>query len=98
MENHVAALKLVVNNPVASQHPRPFQTHYYRSCADKPGGWSRIGRAASPTGAIRASVVRLVTGQYAKAVVHNEDGVTMYTLIRRARRIEIMGLFTPWKP
>lgn len=98
MENHVAALKLVVNNPVASQHPRPFQTYYYRSCADKPGDWSRIGRAASSVGAVRASVVRLVTGQYAKAVVHGEDGVTMYTLIRKARRIEIIGLFTPWKP
>jgi hypothetical protein len=94
----MAELKLVVNNPVPSPHPRPFQTYYYRSCADKPGDWSRIGRAASPEGVIRASVVRLVTGQYAKAVVHREDGVTLYTLTRKARKIDIIGLFTPWKP
>lgn len=93
----MAALELVVTNPIPSPHPRPFQTYYYRSCTDKPGDWSRIGRAATDVGAVRASVVRLLTGQYAKAVVHREDGVTMYTLIRKARRIEIIGLFTPWK-
>lgn len=69
---------------------------YYTSGTAKMEHWSRSGRAASPVGALRAAVVRLITGQYYKAIIHGESGEIMYTLIRKGRRIEIIGLFMNW--
>lgn len=89
----MAKLRLAVNNSVPVPHPRPFQTMYYRSVTNKIQDWTRIGRASSNVGAIRAAIVRLVTGQYYKAVIHSESGEVMYTLIRRRNVIKICGLF-----
>lgn len=89
----MAVLKLAVNNTLPKVHPRPFQTMYYGSANDKIGDYSRVGRAASNVGAIRAAVVRLVTGQYFKAVIHGESGEVLYTLTRKGREIKIFGLF-----
>lgn len=86
-------LKLAVNNVVPMAHPRPYQTMYYRSATCKIQDWTRVGRASSPVGAIRAAVVRIVTGQYYKAVIHGESGEVLYTLTRKGREIKIFGMF-----
>jgi len=89
----MAALRLAVNNLLPQRHSRPYQTMYYGSNGSKATDWSRIGRASSEVGAIRAAVVRLVTGQYYKAVVHGEDGQVLYTLTRDRSAIKIFGQF-----
>ena len=89
----MAALRLAVNNTLPKVHPRLYQTMYYRSVHGRNTEWTRTGRAASPVGAIRASVVRLVTGQYHKAIIHGESGEVLYTLARKGREIKIFGLF-----
>lgn len=90
----MAQLKLAVDNTATTvTHPRPFQTMYYKSANDKGMSWSRIGRASSKIGAIRAATVRLVTGQYMRAVIHGEEGQRLYTITRVGRKIEIFGLF-----
>jgi hypothetical protein len=66
---------------------------YYGSVNAKITDWSRIGRASSRIGAIRAAVPRLVTGQYYKAVIHDESGAVLYTMRRVGRKIDILGLF-----
>ena len=89
----MVALKLAVNNVAIAAHPRPYQTMYYGSSNSKITDWSRIGRASSKVGAIRAAVPRLVTGQYYMAVIHDEDGAVLYTMRRVGRKIDILGLF-----
>lgn len=86
-------LKLAVNNTLPVVHPRPYQTMYYRGTSDKVHHWTRVGRASSKVGAIRAAVVRLVTGQYYKAIIHGESGEVLYTLTRKGSKIEIFGQF-----
>lgn len=89
----MAVLKLAVNNSLPQVHPRPFQTMYYRSATCKVQDWTRVGRASSGVGAIRAAVVRLVTGQYYKAIIHGESGEVLYTLTRKGSEIKIFGMF-----
>lgn len=86
-------LRLAVNNVAPVVQTRPYQTMYYGSAAAKIQDWSRIGRASTNVGAIRAAVVRLVTGQYYKAVIHGESGEVLYTMRRVGRKIEIFGMF-----
>lgn len=74
-------------------HPRPYQTHYYGSPLSKITDWSRISRASTPVGAIRAATVRIVMGQYRKAIVHGLDGEVLFTITRKGREIKIFGRF-----
>lgn len=86
-----AQLKLVVDN---TPSPRPYATYYYGSPRDAIGDWVRIGRAASPIGAVHAAVKHLLLGRADMAVVHGVDGEIMFRLTRHSRKIEIFGLFS----
>jgi len=60
---------------------RPYATHYYQSNSDREPSFSSQGAASSDYGAIRASVVRIFMGQYAKALIHDRrDGTLLYTV------------------
>lgn len=61
---------------------RRYATHYYNGVHDSsPKAISSHGAAASEQGAIRATVVRIFLGQYAKAiVVDRELDVPIYTI------------------
>lgn len=73
--------------------PRPFATYYFTG-KYTPGAWSRIGRAATLHGAVRAALSHLLIGQAQNAVVHNEDGVVIARLIRDGSVIRIVGVLT----
>ena len=93
-------LRLVTTNersrpgPVV-QHPRLIRTFYYeRTEPDtKPEDWARIGRAASDVGAIRAAVVRIITGQYRSADIYGEDGIRKYRIRKGRTTVHILGFF-----
>lgn len=85
-------LKLV-HSATSAVNPRPFRTFYYRGTHTKISDWSRVGHAGSPVGAIRAAVVKLVIGQYSKAIVHGEDGEVQYTITRSGQTIKVFGQF-----
>jgi hypothetical protein len=60
---------------------RPFATHYFSSVGDKDAATVSKGAASTEQGAIRASIVRIFMGQYAKAViVDRETGVPLYNV------------------
>lgn len=60
---------------------RPYATHYYSSTGDREPSFSSQGAAGSDYGAIRATVVRIFMGQYAKALIHDRrDGTLLYTI------------------
>jgi hypothetical protein len=73
-----------------SAHPRPWRTFYYtpRSAIHE---WSRIGRAGSLKGAIRAAVRHLLDGPVTQARVCDEDGLERATVLRKGNRITIVG-------
>lgn len=75
--------------------PRPFRTYYYdRSEPDtKPEDWSRIGRAASDIGAIRAAVVKVITGVYRSADIYGENGIRKYRIRKGRTAVHILGYF-----
>ncbi len=79
----------------ATQHAdrpaRPFATYYYQGKPGK-GDWSRIGRAATLRGAIRAALRHLLEGTAQNALVHNEDAVVVARLIRDGSVIRIVGV------
>ncbi len=70
---------------------RPFATYYYQGKPGK-GDWSRIGRAATHNGAIRAALRYLLEGTAQNALVHNEDAVVVARLIRDGSVIRIVGV------
>lgn len=50
---------------------RPFTTYYFHSRSDaEKEEYSRIGRAGSEVGALRAAIVRVFLGQYTQATVY----------------------------
>lgn len=59
---------------------RLVTTHYYTSIEDGADGWARVSRACTKVTAVRAALGRIIEGQFAKAVVTDEDGVTIATL------------------
>jgi hypothetical protein len=60
---------------------RPFATHYFTSVGDKDPTAVSKGAASTEQGAIRASIVRIFMGQYAKAVIiDRESGVPLYNV------------------
>lgn len=77
--------------PVAAGSPRPFATYYYQG-RYKPGDWSRIGRAATHNGAIRAALRHLLEGSAQHALVHGEDSVVVARLTRDGSNIRIVGV------
>ena len=71
--------------------PRPFHTYYYAG-KYKPGDWSRIGRAATLHGAVRAGLRHLLEGTAQHALVHNEDMTVVARLTRDGSVIRIVGV------
>lgn len=83
----MTALKLV--SPVL--HPRPYSTYYYGvRCAEDE--WSRIGRAGSERGAIRAAVMHLFDRTYHSAVVYDIDSVVVARIMRDRNTIKIISV------
>lgn len=77
-----------------SQHQgpaRPFATYYFTG-RHTPGQWSRIGRAATQNGAIRAALRHLLEGSALSAIVHGEGGEVITRLIRDGQIIRIVGV------
>lgn len=74
-------------------HTRPYSTHYYESNNTTVEYWQRVGRAATPLGAVRAAVVRLLLGRSALAIVHGPAGEVMFRISRVGGNIRISGLF-----
>lgn len=70
---------------------RQFSTYYYAG-KYRPGDWSRIGRAATLHGAVRAALRHLLEGTAQNAVVHNIEGVVVARLIRDGSNIRIVGV------
>jgi len=63
-------------------YKRPFATHYYRFPTDTGPELVSQGAAKTEEGAIRATVVRVFVGQYAKAIIYDRDsGSAMYHVI-----------------
>lgn len=90
----VAKLKLVQKaTSKVVDRPRPFKTHYYQQANHSGKDWCKISHAGSKLGAIRAAVAKVFSGQYFKAVVHDEYGVTLYTVTRIGSTIKIVGIF-----
>ena len=77
-----------------ASHPRPFSTYYYGPRA-RLSEWSRIGRAASLRGAIRAATLHLFDGKHASALVNDESGVVVARLQRTPKGITVLGVFRP---
>ena len=77
----------------AERPARPFAAYYFAG-KYKPGDWSRIGRAATLHGAIRAALRHLLEGQAMNAVVHNEAGVVTARLSREGNIIRIVGVLS----
>lgn len=58
---------------IAQSHPRPFATYYYASVRDATKDWSKVGRAGSLRGAIRAAVGHIIDGKYSSCDIYNLD-------------------------
>lgn len=91
----VAKVRARLKHSDAIEHTvvRPYQTAYFGSVNDKASDYSKIGRAKTPAGAVRAAFWRLLIGQYTMAVVHGLDGEVMFRLTRKGRTIEVFGWF-----
>jgi hypothetical protein len=78
-------------------HPRPFATYYYEAVRHAEKDWSRVGRASSMRGAIRAAVGHIIDGKYSSCVSEdlNLGGVCVARVYRRGRDIAILGVFLP---
>lgn len=69
---------------------RPFATHYYSSAGDHEPSFTSCGAAKTEEGAIRATVVRVFIGQYAKAIIHDRvTGVALYHVLTGAGGLRI---------
>jgi hypothetical protein len=82
-----------MHSPQASLHPRPFSTYYYQGLRANPQDWSRIGRASSLRGALRAAVSHLYDGTADKATIYGENGVALAHLTHKPTGIHILGVF-----
>ena len=78
---------------------RPFATHYYHNARDGAAAFTGYGAAKTEEGAIRAAVVRVFLGQYAKAVIHDRvTGVALYNVVIGAGGIRVQyGSGVPFK-
>lgn len=88
-----AKLKLV-HDASKIAHPRPIQTYYFGvQDPSKQSEWSRIGRAATHLGALRAAACKVLIGQYKSADIYNESGVRTYMIRRKGNRLTVIGYF-----
>lgn len=72
-------------------HPRPYRTFYYGiRCAESE--WSRIGRAASERGAVKAAIMKVYDRTYHSAVVYSEDGTVVARVMRERNSIRIINV------
>lgn len=79
--------------PPAAESTRPFATYYYGSAKDRDSDWSRIGRAASLRGAIRAATLHLFDSHYGFAIIHGLSGEVVARVARGPKSITISGVF-----
>jgi hypothetical protein len=81
----------IVKHDKTKPMKRPFATHYYsldekRLTAD----YVSQGAASTPQGAIRATVVRIFMGEYAKAVVvDRRESIVLYTIRKVGDRLQV---------
>lgn len=69
---------------------RPYATHYYSDAHSSIADFSSQGAASTDHGAVRATVVRIFMGQWAKAVIQDRrDGTTVYTITLGAQGLKI---------
>jgi hypothetical protein len=61
-------------------HPRPILTCYYDSVRTKESDWSSRGRAATPKGALLASVLRITEGRAKMTIVFGATGNKLYSV------------------
>jgi len=75
-------------------HPRPIQTYYFNvSDPSKQNEWARVGRAATPIGALRAAVCNVLTGKYKSADIYNDIGIRTYKVRRKGNQLTVIGFF-----
>lgn len=69
---------------------RPYATRYFTGVNDTESSYTSHGAASSDTGAIRASVVRIFMGEYAKAVIYDRrEGIAIYTVKLGAHGLQV---------
>ncbi len=69
---------------------RPYATHYFTLASDKESSLTQQGAAKTEDNAKRATVVRIILDQWAKAtIVDRRSGIVIYTLVRTGRGIDI---------
>lgn len=69
---------------------RPYATQYYLSLHDTKPAAHHHGACASEEGAIRATVVRVFLGQWAKAeILERDTGRLLYTVILSSAGISV---------
>ena len=79
-----------------SDSGRPFRTYYFHEkTTTNSTEYTRIGRAGSEVGAIRAAVVHLLTGRYGAADVYDLDGVRLFRIRKTANTLSVNGYFKP---
>lgn len=78
---------------VIESRPRPFATHYYEHHLAVVGEYSKVGRAATELGAIRAAVVNVLRGKYSRADIYQEDGYKLFSVVRIKNQLTVHGLF-----
>lgn len=83
--------------PYPTLNIRPFKIHYYYSLHDNDVDVAKSIGCSNEVNALKSSVTRLIIGQYAKATVHNEDGVVIYRLSRKRNQINILGMFIKYE-
>lgn len=71
--------------------PRLFSTYYYKGLEDKLLDWSARGHACTAANAVRAAVMRLLSGQAAHVDIYNRDGVRVTIMERRGGTIKIVA-------
>jgi hypothetical protein len=69
---------------------RRYGTEYYYGDRDKAADVAKHGAAMTEHGAIRAAIVRVFLGEYAKAtIVDRWTGVALYHVVRAAGGIHV---------
>jgi hypothetical protein len=70
--------------------PRLFKTFYYTSTKDSEGSWSRVGRACTRDSACRAAVMKLLSREFLKADVYDQDNIRVAILTRQGGVLKIV--------
>lgn len=89
----IVQLPTPTKTPAHVASPRPFQTYYYSSKNFREDDWSRVGRASTGIGAIRAAVVNILRGRYKAADIYGAEGYRLYQVRLTKNQISIIGYF-----